>query len=163
MKKLIPLLLFFLCVIFLHSQTTFPRNGIKDSRDGFYAFTNATIFKTYNEKVENATLIIRDGKVEAVSAKIQIPEDAVVINCDGKYIYPSFIDLYTNYGMPEPKAAGEKPKQSPQMLSNKKGAYSWNEALKPEFNAVDHFKVDGKTAKTFREIGFGTVLSHQMD
>jgi len=163
MKKLIIIIVFFLSGTFLYAQATFPRNGVKDSRDGLYAFTNATVFKTYNEKIENATLLIRDGKVEAIGKTIIVPEDAVVIHCDGKYIYPSFIDLYTNYGLPEPKAVGEKPKQSPQMLSNKKGAYSWNEALKPEFNAVEHFKVDEKTAKTFREIGFGTVLSHQMD
>ena len=163
MKKLVPILLFFIFGFSLNAQTTFPRNGVKDSRDGLYAFTNATIFKAYDEKIENATLLIRDGKIEAVGKGISIPKDAVVINCDGKFIYPSFIDLYTNYGLPEPKAVGEKPKQSPQMLSNKKGAFSWNEALKPEFNAVDHFKIDKKEAKTLRELGFGTVLTHQMD
>ncbi len=163
MKRLIPFLLFFLSGVFLLAQKTFPENGVRDNRDGLYAFTNATIYKAYNEKIENATLLIRDGKIETIGKSIKIPKDAVVINCTGKYIYPSFIDLYTNYGMPEPKAAGERSRQQPQMLSNKKGAFSWNEALKPEFNAVDHFKVGEKTAKSFREIGFGTVLSHQMD
>jgi imidazolonepropionase-like amidohydrolase len=163
MKKLIPFFLFFISCSFLLAQTTFPVNGVADSRDGLYAFTNATIYKSYNEKIENATLLIRKGKVIQIGTGIKVPEDAVVINCNGKYIYPSFIDLYTNYGLPEPKSVGERPKQTPQMLSNKKGAFSWNEALKPEFNAVDHFKVDEKTAKNFRKIGFGTVLSHQMD
>ncbi len=163
MNRLIPILLFLLCGPILLAQKTFPENGVRDSRDGLYAFTNATIFKTYNEKIENATLLIRDGKVEAIGVQIKIPEGAVVINCAGKYIYPSFIDLCTNYGMPEPKAVGKKTQQQPQMLSNKKGAFSWNEALKPEFNAVEHFSVNGKTAKSFRDIGFGTVLSHQMD
>lgn len=163
MKRLIPLILLFICCAFLSAQTTFPVNGVRDSRDGLYAFTNATIYKSYNDKIENATLLIRDGKVAAVGQKINIPKDAVVIDCIGKYIYPSFIDLYTEYGLPELKTAGERQQQQPQMLSNKPGAFSWNEALKPEFNAVDLFKVDSKTAKSFRELGFGTVLSHQMD
>ena len=66
MKKLVPILLFFIFGISLNAQTTFPRNGVKDSRDGLYAFTNATIFKAYNEKIENASLLIRDGKIEAI-------------------------------------------------------------------------------------------------
>jgi len=43
----------------LLAQVTFQRNGVYDEREGFYAFTNATIFKSYNEKVENATMIIK--------------------------------------------------------------------------------------------------------
>src|SRR5690606_2059197 len=114
-------------------------------------------------KIENATLLLRDGKIQAVGKAVDIPNDAVVIDCSGKYIYPSFIDLYSDYGMPDPKAAGERPEQQPQMISNKAGAFSWNEALKPEFNAVENFKADEKSAKALRELGFGTVLSHQMD
>ncbi len=163
MKKLtFTFSLLFWCAVF-YAQTTFPVNGVRDSRDGHYAFTNATIFKTFNEKIENATLLIRDGKIQAVGKAVDIPNDAVVIDCSGKYIYPSFIDLYSDYGMPEPNAPGKRPEQQPQMLSNKFGAFSWNEALKPEFNAVENFKADEKTAKALRELGFGTVLSHQMD
>ena len=32
-----------------------------------------------------------------------VPKDAVVINCSGKYIYPSLIDIYTDYGIPQPQ------------------------------------------------------------
>ena len=47
----------------LTAQVTFPQNGVYDDRDGLYAFTNATIYKTYNEKIENAILIIKKWKV----------------------------------------------------------------------------------------------------
>jgi len=80
----------------------------------------------------------------------------------GKFIYPSFIELSSNYGLPKP----ERPKstsRSPQMLSNKEGAYSWNETLKPEQDATAIFKVDTKAAEAFRNLGFGTVLTHQRD
>ncbi len=167
MKRItrITLVLIGFCLLSFQSfaQETFPINGVKDSRDGHYAFTNATIFKSYNQKVEKATLLIKDGKVEAVGAGVTIPKDAVVIDLDGKFIYPSFIDLYSNYGLPEPKAVGEKPKQQPQSLSNKKGAYSWNEALHPEFRAFEHFEADKKKAKEYISLGFGSLLVHQMD
>lgn len=147
----------------LVAQETFPYNGVKDSREGLYAFVNATIYTAYDQKIENGTLIIRDGKIEAVGTRIRVPDNAIVIDAQDKYIYPSFVEIYGNYGMPEPKSVGEKPRRQPQMLSNKKGAYSWNEALKPEFNTADHFKVAGKKAKEWRDLGFGTMLSHQID
>lgn len=153
--------------VFSGAQTTFPINGVADQREGLYAFTNATVFTAYNQRIDNATLLIRKGKVEAVGQKVQIPAAAVVIDLAGKYIYPSFIDLYTDYGMPsarnEGAPAGRMFGTPAQRLSNKKGAYGWNEALRPEFKAHEVFTADPKTAKQFRDSGFGAVLSHQPD
>ena len=142
------------------AQVTFPRNGVYDEREGHYAFTNATIYVSPSQKLEKATLLIKKGKIVAVGTSVSVPADAVQIDLKGKYIYPSFIDLSSNYGMPKPVA---KPSRSPQMISNKAGAYSWNETLKPEQDATALFSVDAKTAKMFRNLGFGTVLTHQFD
>jgi len=106
MKKLFTTLLTlaFLSITFLNAQETFPQNGVADQRDGLYAFTNATIYKTYNQKLESATLVIKDGKVLNCGVGVAIPADAVVIDCQNKTIYPSFIDIYADYGMPELKS-----------------------------------------------------------
>ena len=85
-----------------------------------------------------------------------------MIDLKGKSIYPSFIDLYSNYGLPEAKPP-QRGRGGPQMLSKKDGAYSWNQALKPEFRAHEHFKLNAKTNKELLKNGFGTVLAHQMD
>ena len=141
---------------------TFPNNGVYDEREGHYAFTNATIYVTPSQKLEGATLLIKKGKVVAAGTSVTIPADAVVLDLKGKYIYPSFIDLHTNYGMPKPVA--KKPtSQLPQLLSSKPGAFSWNEALKPEQAAAALFQVDKKQAEAWRKLGFGTVLTHQWD
>ena len=144
------------------AQQTFPYNGVSDHREGHYAFTNATIYKSHNQKIENATLVIKNGKVTAIAAGARVPSDAIVIDAKGKTIYPSFVEIFSDYGMPKPKAAGERGRQ-PQMLSNKQGAYSWNESLKTEFNAYEHFKVDGKAAGDLRKNGFGAVMAHRPD
>ena len=153
-------LLFFGSTFSLHAQETFPENGVYDQRDGHYAFTNATIYQSYKQKIEKATLIIKEGKVQAIGIGIPIPKTAIVIDATGKHIYPSFIDLYTDYGLPEPEAIKKKDGK-PQMLSNKEGAYSWNEALRSEFTAQEHFAIDAKEAEAWRKYGFGTLLSHQ--
>lgn len=152
--------------IFAKAQVTFPVNGVSDPRSGCYAFTNATIVKDGQTTLNNATLVIRDGKIIGVGANASIPKDAVVINCSGKYIYPSLIDIYTDYGIPQPQrpappAGGFFAPQ--QFTTNTKGAYGWNQAIKSEVNASDIFTVDDKAAKSLRDIGFGSVLTHQKD
>ncbi len=148
---------------FVSAQTTFPVNGVYDQREGLYAFTNATIHTTYNRTIENATLLIRDGKVEAVGTTVTIPKDAVIVDVKDKHIYPSFIDLYANYGVPKVKGSSWNWGDPPQFLSTKDGAYAWNEAIKAEFDAVEHFKVDKKDAEEYINLGFGAVLTHQHD
>jgi hypothetical protein len=78
-------------------KETFPLNGTADERLGIYAFTNATIVKDAQTTITNATLVIQQGKILGIN--IPVPKEAVVINCKGKFIYPSFIDLYSDYGV----------------------------------------------------------------
>jgi imidazolonepropionase-like amidohydrolase len=148
------------------AQVTFPVNGVADPRTGCYAFTNAIIVKDGQTTLKNATLVIRDGRITSVGTNAVIPKDAVVVNCAGKYIYPSFIDIYTDYGIPQPQrpqATGGGFFAPQQFASNTKGPYNWNQAIRAEVNAADIFSVDEKTAKSLRDIGFGSVLTHQKD
>ncbi|HEY2722693.1 MAG TPA: amidohydrolase family protein [Chitinophagaceae bacterium] len=151
----------------VRAQVTFPVNGITDPRIGCYAFTNATIVKDGQTTLSNGTMVIRDGKIIAVSANASIPKDAVVINCNGKYIYPSLIDIYTDYGMPQPPTQqgnqGRGFFAAQQFTSSTKGPYGWNQAIRSEVNASQVFSVDDKQAKSLRDIGFGSVLTHEKD
>ncbi len=153
------------------SQQTFPVNGIAEPREGCYAFTNATIVKDGQVTLTDATLLIKNGKVIAVGNTLTIPADAVVINCTGKYIYPSLIDIYSDYGVASPqRPQGAGPttaaaffSQQPQYASNTKGAFGWNQAIHSETDAVRLFVSDDAKAKPIRDLGFGTVLTHQKD
>ena len=161
-----------LCGILLMStmvsaQPTFPENGVADPRYGHYAFTNATIVKDANSTITNATLIIKDGKIVAVGSNLKLPAGAIEVDCKGKYIYPSFIDIYADYGtsLPPSGPGGNQFNfaQQPQLESNTKGAYGWNQAIKSDAEAFKVFAVDANKAKTLRDAGFGTVLSHVRD
>src|SRR5687768_6274222 len=116
------------------SQETFPVNGVTDKRNAAYAFTNATIVTDAKNVLQNSTLVIKDGKIIAVGAKVNIPTDALVIDCKGKYIYPSFIDIYSDYGVTVPQRQGPAFTfgAPAQLTSNTKGAYGWNQAIRPE-------------------------------
>ncbi|WAC09636.1 amidohydrolase family protein [Dyadobacter pollutisoli] len=146
------------------AQGTFPQNGAYDERPGRYAFTNATIVVDSKTTITAGTMLIENGTIREVSKQVKIPAGTVVVDLKGKYIYPSLIDLDSDYGLPEvrrERAAGGR--QTPQIESNKKGAFGWNQAVQPETDASLLFTPDAKKAEDFRKNGFGTVLIHAHD
>ena len=155
------------CTMIVRAQETFPENGVADPRHGHYAFINATIVKDAATTLTNATLIVKDGKIVAVGANLKTPAGAVEVDCKGKYIYPSFIDIYADYGVTLPQrpatGGGGFNFGQAQIESNTKGAYGWNQAIKSEADAFRVFAVDDNKAKALRENGFGVVLSHVRD
>ena len=150
------------CCLPALAQETFPRNGVYDERPGLVAFTHATLYTDYQTKVENATLLIRQGKIEAAGAGLRIPAGAVVIDVAGKYIYPGLVDIFSHYGLP-PVIRARVSYASGPTESQKKGPYSWNQAIRPENNAAELFKVDAKGAEDYRKQGFGAVLALHPD
>lgn len=142
----------------------YPVNDVRDNRPGIYLFQNATIVTDYQSQLENASLLIRDGFVEAVGTNISAPSGARVIDLKGRYIYPGFIDLYSDYGLSDvPQGSSFSWGSAEKLGSQKDGAFSQNDALKAQYNAVEDFTVDNKEAKTYRAIGFGTVLTNKRD
>ena len=110
---------------------------------------------------ENGILLIQDDKIIAVDSSLNIPSGAIIHDLNGDYIYPSFIDLYSNYGVPKPKK--EDYSYLPQYSNKKKGAFHWNQAIHPEINASENYLNDPKEAEIYMKNGFGTVLSHIQD
>jgi hypothetical protein len=119
----------------LFAQKTLPVAAPSDARSAAYAFTNATIYTDYKTRTEKATLLIREGKVVACGTNVSIPAGTVVQDCNGKTIYPAFIDLYaTGYGLPAPPTGGPGNPSGGggsfgqrQAESSKKGAFAWND------------------------------------
>ena len=147
----------------LNAQSTFPVNDVSNIKEGCYAFINATIVTNSQTTLQNASLVIRKGKIEAVGNKLTLPKDAVIVDCNGKYIYPSFIDMYSDYGSETAQKSGSGQRGQSQFLSTTKGAYGWNQAIRSENDAATSFALNDTKAKDLRAIGFGTVLTHQMD
>ncbi len=158
------LLLFVISVLQINAQATFPLNDVASPKDGSYAFTNAIIVKDAQTTLQNATMVIRQGKIESIGTTVTIPKDAIVIDCKGKYIYPSFIDIFSDYGIVTPQRQGGGGFfGSQQITSNTKGAFGWNQAIKADIDGSKIFTGDDAKAKTLRDIGFGAVLTHQKD
>ena len=151
-----------LCGFSLIAQEHFPKNdGVKSKNTNYTAFTNAKIYVTPTQIIEKGTLLIKDGKVMASGTSVAIPNNSVIIDIFGKSIYPSFIDIYSGFGIEKPKRKGRSGRPS-QYDASREGFY-WNDHVMPEQNAIDEFKFDSKSASELRKAGFGVVNSHMQD
>jgi imidazolonepropionase-like amidohydrolase len=65
------------------------------------ALTHAKIFTLSGAPIEDGTLVIRDGKIAAVGANLEVPAGAQVIDAKGLQIYPGLFDPITQMGMSE--------------------------------------------------------------
>jgi imidazolonepropionase-like amidohydrolase len=147
----------------IFAQETFRTNGVTDQREELFAFTNAVIYTDFQTKIENAVMIVRKGKIEAVGQGITPPKNAVLIDLNGKSIYPAFIEIMSDFGMPEQKNERQRHFGDLQFYPSNQGAFSQNEAVHPEVNAAALFKYDAKNAAAFREKGFALLLTHPKD
>lgn len=146
------------------AQETFPRNDVKDNRAGLYAFTNATIVVDPQTTIQNATLLVKGSRIEQVGANLTIPKGYTTIDLKGKYIYPSLVDIFTNYGLPDvERTRGGGFGGSEQIESKTKGAYNANQAIRSHYNAAEEFTINTKTADELRKVGFGAVLTSKPD
>ena len=76
------------------------QDGVMPPR-GTYAIRNAHIVTVSGADIENGTVVIRDGKIEAVGANVSVPAGAQTIEGRGLYVYPGMIDAGTNMGLVE--------------------------------------------------------------
>ncbi|BDB57234.1 amidohydrolase family protein [Flavobacterium ammonificans] len=162
MKKIILFLLLVTSVTPSISQNYFPNNeSVQNKNQNFTALINAKIYVTPRQVIEKGTLLIQNGKVISTGKDIVIPKNSIIVNLEGKTIYPSFIDMYTNFGVEKPRSSG--PMARGALYDTKKSGYYWNEHLRAEVNAFDTFKYDETKAEEFLKAGFGVVGTHVPD
>src|SRR5215813_4646991 len=68
---------------------------------GVYAIRNAHIVTLAGPDIEDGTVVIRDGKIEAVGASVSVPAGAQSIEGRGLTVYPGMMDAGTSLGLVE--------------------------------------------------------------
>ena len=162
MNRIILFLLLSLFTPKIGAQEYFPNNeSVQNKNNNFTAFTNAKIYVSPTQIIEKGTLIIQNGKVISSGITIPIPKNCTIINLEGKSIYPSFIDIYTSFGIEKPKKIASL--DGDPAYDTKRLGYYWNESIKPETNAFENFNYDQTKAEELLKAGFGVVGSHVQD
>ena len=144
------------------AQENVPKNdGVKTISSNYTAVTNAKIHVSPTQVIENGTMVIKDGKIVSIGNNVSIPKNAVVTDLSGKSVYPSFIDLYSTFGVEKPKRSGSN-SRTPQYDAEREGHY-WNDHIRAEQNAIDKFSYNTKEAEKLIAAGFGVVNTHIED
>ena len=65
------------------------------------AITGGTVYPVSGPKIENATVLIRDGRIAAVGANVAVPAGARRIDASGKWVTPGLIDGAGQMGLRE--------------------------------------------------------------
>ncbi len=151
---------------------TTPPQGIRDHSASYVAFTNATVVVSPEKTIERATLVVRDGRVEAVGSELAPPPGSLVTDLGGKRVYPGFLDLVSEYGLVKPKdeeragarrGGGGRRQRTPQYEGKRVGANAWNDSIHAEQDWVEAFEPDRKAAESLLERGFTAVQSARLD
>src|SRR5689334_4022541 len=100
MKTIILLMLLAGSVMAQQIGNPTAQEGVMPAR-GTFAIRNAHIVTVSGADIENGTVVIRDGKIEAVGANVSVPAGAQTIDGRGLSVYPGMIDAGTNMGLVE--------------------------------------------------------------
>ncbi len=66
-----------------------------------FALVGGRVHTVSGSIIEKGTVVIRDGRIEAVGADVVVPRDAYAIDATGQHIYPGLINAATQVGLVE--------------------------------------------------------------
>lgn len=76
-----------------------------------YAITSVTVVQAPGRKLENATVLIRDGIITGVGQRLPVPPDATIVKGDSLFVYAGFIDGLSRVAVNKPKEEANKERQ----------------------------------------------------
>ena len=127
-----------LAIFIVHVQAQSPK-----AKNGTFALTNATIETVTKGTIQNGTIVLSGGKIQALGANITVPSGAQVIDCKGLRVYPGLIDAGGKIGLVEigqiPQASDETEKG--EVLPQIKALT----AINPNATAIPVTRVSGVT------------------
>ncbi|MGL4632825.1 MAG: amidohydrolase family protein, partial [Leadbetterella sp.] len=161
-----PLLTSF-CILFAtnfaFSQAIVPQNGVLDTKPIYTLLKNVKLHSSTSNEVVTTSVLLKNNKIEKIAASIDSPKGTFEVDLNGKHLYPSFIEPFSDYGMPEVKKGRPMNYYEMQVNSLKEGAFAANQSIKPEENAALLFKNNASVATELRKLGYGAVITHPKD
>lgn len=119
-------------------ETSTPQQPIRSNPPRVYALTGAKVVVSAGQTLDEATIVVRDGRIEAVGSGIPVPADAREISLKGKTVYPGFVEAYSEQSIPSDRLNGT--------------ARYWNGQVTPQLSVADG--VIEEDASAWRKNGF---------
>ncbi|HEX6559203.1 MAG TPA: amidohydrolase family protein [Longimicrobiales bacterium] len=145
-ERLLALALLLLASASLHAQTI--------------AITNAKIYPVSGPVIERGTVVISNGRINAVGANVTAPAGARVIDATGKIVTPGFMDSSTGLGIVEIGAASGTNDQSTDD-DRVTAAFNVADNLNPFSTLIPITRVEGITRAVVRPQNGRSLIAGQ--
>lgn len=110
------------------------------------AITGGTIYPVSGPKIENGTLLLRDGKIAAVGASVEVPSSATRIDGKGGWITPGLIHGGSTLGLKLFDIGVQIETQEDTASGNMKPSFNVAEGLDPSSIAIPVARLEGVTS-----------------
>jgi hypothetical protein len=156
------------CVVFFGLCTIGLICSVYSSRgDGagprYFAVVNARIVTGTGSVIDNGTVVIAKGLIQAVGTNVTVPPEAWVIDGKGLSVYPGLIDAGTDLGLPKEESSESTPTGRGRRRAAPPGEIAKGPEDRPATTpwrvAADELKTDDKRIETWRNAGFTTTLT----
>jgi imidazolonepropionase-like amidohydrolase len=108
------------------------------------AITGGTVYPVSGPKIENATVLIRDGRIAAVGTNVAVPAGASRIDAAGKWVTPGLIEAGGNVGLTEIGAV-QGTNEAFQRVSEVAASFNVAEGLNPASTLLSITRIEGIT------------------
>src|SRR6185369_16860548 len=69
--------------------------------------THATVLTAVGDRIEDGSVLLRDGKIAGVGHALPVPADTLTVDAKGKWVTPGLIDAHSHLGVyPSPEVPG---------------------------------------------------------
>lgn len=134
-----------------------PDPNMTDTPAPTYVIRGARVVTVSGADIENATVVVSNGRISAVGANVTSPSGAQEIDGRGLTVYPGMIDLGTNMGLSEVSAVGATNDTNELGDMNPNVATIWS--INPHSNHINVTRVAGVTSAL--SLPSGGIISGQ--
>jgi len=110
------------------------------------AITGGTIYPVSGPKIENGTLLLRDGKIAAVGASLEIPSGATRVDAKGGWITPGLIHGGSTLGLKLFDIGVQLETQEDTVSGDVKPSFNVAEGIDPASMAIPVARLEGVTS-----------------
>jgi len=124
------------------------------------AITNARVHTVHGAALERATIVVRDGRIEAVGSAVAVPAGVRVVDAAGGVVTPGFIDSATQLGVIEIDAY---PGTADQFASHDRitAAFNVADGYNPLSTLIPVTRAEGVTRAVVRPSAVGSLIAGQ--
>lgn len=126
---------------------TQPVEGMRDNTTTHHALVGARVVTAPGQVLDGATVVIRDGIIQAVGRNLSPPAGARVWDLSGLTVYPGFIDAHADLGLDAVPEGGDV------------GPTHWNPQVRAWFSTTTNLNDAPERRGSLRSQGFGVALA----